>query len=139
MRAKKLLSVILAVVMVVVTIPVTTVVAEDITEGYYTYTVKNGKATVLSVSEEISGEVSVPSSLGGYTVTRLEDYAFWNCYNITSVAIPGSVTYVGYECFKYCSALESIVFGNGIEYIGGSAFVACESLTDITLPSKVHQ
>ena len=36
------------------------------TSGYYTYSVSNGKATITGVDTSISGDVTIPSTLGGY-------------------------------------------------------------------------
>ena len=39
--------------------------ANAATEGDYTYTISNGKATITDVNTSISGNVTVPSTLGG--------------------------------------------------------------------------
>ena len=53
-----------------------TVSAEEFTEGYYTYTVTDGKATIISVDKSISGDVVVPATLGGYPVTEVGKFGF---------------------------------------------------------------
>ena len=52
-------------------------------EGYYTYSVSNGKATITEVDKSISGAVTIPSRLGGYKVTEIGGVAFSHCTKIT--------------------------------------------------------
>lgn len=44
------------------------------------------------------------------TITYIGDYAFYQCARLNEIAIPKSVTYLGKECFSACSNLESIYF-----------------------------
>ena len=55
---KKLLLACLALTLVLCLLPTT---AEAATEGNYTYTISDGKATITDVDIAISGKVSVPS------------------------------------------------------------------------------
>ena len=44
------------------------------------------------------------------TVTSIGDYAFYNCFALTSITIPNSVTSIGDYAFYYCSSLSDISF-----------------------------
>ena len=55
------------------------------TEGYYTYTVSNGEATITDCNTAISGDIAIPSTLGGYPVTSIGDFAFDECSNLKIV------------------------------------------------------
>lgn len=69
------------------------------------------------------------------TVTSINDYAFSNCRNITSVVVPEGVTYFGFYSFYNCEYLETINFPSTLETIGNSAFYGCSSLAcDIIIP-----
>ena len=107
---KKLLSVFLVVVMIVTALPLTnlnlTVSAE--TDGYYTYEVDNGEANITRANNSISGDITIPSTLGGYPVTNIGDCAFYYCKSLTSVTIPDSVTSIGSWAFSGCSSLTAI-------------------------------
>ena len=62
------------------------------TEGYYTYTVADGKATITDCDENISGEIEIPNVLGGYPVVKIGNKAFSDCKNITGIVIPEGIT-----------------------------------------------
>ena len=137
---KKVLSVFLVVVLIVTALPLTnfSLRASAETDGYYTYEVDNGEATVTRVSSYISGDITIPSTLGGYPVTSIADYAFDECSSLTSVTIGNSVTSIGDAAFYYCSSLTSVTIPNSVTSIGAGAFGGCNSLTSITIPFVGH-
>ena len=53
------------------------------------------------------------------------------------MAIPNSVTSIGYSAFYNCSGLTSVTIGNSVASIGSSAFSSCEGLTSVTIPNSV--
>ena len=79
------------------------------------YTVSGGKASIGSglyngnkaIATSTSGAIAIPSSLGGYPVGGIGNYAFSDCGGLTSVTIPASVTNIGHHVFYGCSSLES--------------------------------
>ena len=85
-------------------------------EGDYTYEVSNDGATITAVEPSISGDVTVPSTLGGYSVTSIDSYAFEGCTSLTGITIPDSVTSVGWSAFEGCTGLTSIT----LPFVGAS-------------------
>ena len=82
--------------------------AERFTEGFYSYTVENGEATIVDCDENITGDIFVPETLGGYPVTSIGYSSFAECDSLTSVTIPDSVTSISDYAFGYCDGLTSI-------------------------------
>ena len=104
---------------------------------YLTYRINNGEVTITDCYTAIQGEWTIPSTIEGYPVTNIGDYAFSSCRELTSVTIPDSVTSLGQGAFSSCENLVSITIGNGVINIGDWAFYDCESLTSITIPDSV--
>ena len=69
------------------------------------------------------------------SVTSIEDDAFFDCTNMTSITIPESVTSIGSNAFEGCSGLTSITIPNSVTSIGSSAFEDCSGLTSFTIPN----
>lgn len=107
------------------------------TEGYYTYSVWSGEATIRGVDTSISGDVIIPSSLGGYSVTGIGYAAFKNCEKITSVTLPNSVRTISNSAFYGCTSLEDISIPDSVTSIGTYAFYNCTSLKSVIIPDSV--
>ncbi len=111
--------------------------AKAATEGIFTYEVDYDSATITNCDNAVTGEVVIPSTLGGYPVTRIGEDAFEWCDKMTSITIPNSVTSIGSFAFSGCTGLTSITIPDSVTSIGGSAFSGCTGLTSITIPDSV--
>ncbi len=62
-------------------------------------------------------------------VSKIEDYAFYNCKNLESLIIPSAseLDSIGSYAFYGCSALININLPESLNYIGGNAFDGCGS------------
>lgn len=109
----------------------------------WTYTVSNGEAMLYndahiqatSIPTSTSGDIVIPSSLGGYPVTSIGFHAFMNCVGLTSVMIPDTVTSIDSSAFAGCSSLVSVTIPDSVTSIGIGVFSDCNSLYG-TLPSS---
>ncbi len=63
---------------------------------------------------------------------KIEWGAFRNCKGITYVNIPDNVTYIGSYAFENCSNIHTLFLGSGLTGIDGLGFNNCSSLTSIT-------
>ena len=75
----------------------------------------------------------------GEGVANISDWAFGYYPNLTSVAIPASVTTIGGYAFMSCSSLASVTIAENSQLatIGASTFKECSNLTSFTLPASV--
>ncbi len=120
--------------------------AEWLTEGSYSYTVNSlNEATIMKCDNYISGDVVIPSTLGGATVTKIHgdnkylnyNGAFKECSRMTSLVIPDTVTEIGEYAFYRCSKMTSVDLGKGVKTIGRHAFEFCSALKTVTIPDNV--
>lgn len=154
-KLKKVLAFVMTAVMVLTAVPLggltfsASAESEEFTEGYYTYTVENGEATITDCDESISGEVVIPDTLGVYPVTSIGGRtisvtditdtfigAFERCNYLTEVTIPNSVKYIECSAFKDCTALIKIKIPE-LYKISKYMFKGCTSLTDVTFSESI--
>ena len=134
MKRRKLLCTVFVVIAVMLTFSFTSLAAE--TEGLYTYTVTNGEATITQVDSSVSGDVTIPETLGGYPVVAIGDDAFFDLYDIESVSIPNTVTSIGAYAFASCSILSEVVLPENLVTIGDGAF-SMSSVKSYEIPASV--
>lgn len=90
-------------------------------------------------SKSYSGNIVIPSSFVNrddgltYTVTGIDDHAFYQCDGLTSVTIPNSVTSIGGHAFSGCSGLTSVTIPSSVTIIEWNAFSECTNLTTLTI------
>jgi len=77
-------------------------------------------------------EAPIPTSL-----TKIGDYAFYGCANLTSVGIPSTVTGIGAYAFAGCENLKSLALSVGLKTIGDFAFADCGKITEVIIPKTV--
>ena len=67
-------------------------------------------------------------------INSINEYTFWGCSNLKFVAIPSSVTNIGYQAFAGCVNLLSFDHPLNVVSILESAFYGCAKLKTIDLP-----
>ena len=70
-----------------------------------------------NVASSISGALTIPSTIDGYNVKEIGNYAFEDCTGLTSVTIPTGVTSIGIHAFDGCSGLTTITLPSGLKNI----------------------
>ena len=84
-----------------------------------------------AVDATISGTITIPTSVNGYSVVAIGNYAFHRCYNIEVVNIPESVTSIGEQGLNDCTSLISIDIPASVTNIGYVAFAGCSNVQSI--------
>jgi len=102
-----------------------------LTQGDYTYTVADGKATVTDFNVSFTGSLSITNTLGGYPVASIGGSAFEDCAGLESVIVPSGVTNIANWAFCSCIRLVSVRFGTNVTAIGTSAFYKCDRLAGV--------
>ena len=114
----------------------------------------NGNRLVLAMGK--SGDYTIPND-----VTVIDEFAFTNCPDLSSVTIPSSVTewvnaFAGQKglkeatvckgatnidssAFQNCTSLEKINIPSTVKRIGYWAFLNCVNLKQVNIPSSVTE
>ena len=115
-----------------------TIVENGVT--YYIEPTENGGlASVTDCEVEVSGTVTILSSVNNCPVVAVRDNAFYRCEEIISIIIPESVKSIGKNAFTYCGKLQTINIPNGITKIEQETFMGCFALKKINIPNGVTE
>lgn len=115
----------------------------------YTYSVLNGQAEIgasnawtRAISPSPTGHVTVPSSLGGFPVVGIGDYAFYGLYSahykLESVTIPSGVTRIGERAFSGCPNLTDVTIPASMAVVDNGAFSGCSNLKGVHISNLVN-
>ena len=120
----------------------------------------NRTCELSGISKSYTGEVTIPSNVNGflvtkiknsaclqcnfckvnipYTVKTIEEKGFRDCGNLKTVSIEYGLLSIGDYAFDHDIILESINLPNSIDEIGIFAFQGCRRLDNVLLPSKME-
>lgn len=76
-------------------------------EGDFCYRISGGQAALRRYTGS-AADVTIPSVLGGKTVTAIDASAFSGCTRMTAVTIPDSVISIGKDAFGGCTGLTRV-------------------------------
>lgn len=97
--------------------------------GFY-YSLDESAQTACIRSYECydSAELDIPETIDGYTVTGIGNRALFGHTELTSATFPDSITYIAIRAFADCSNITSIALPEGVEWIGSLVFEGRSSL-----------
>lgn len=72
----------------------------------------------------------------GDCVTLIDDYAFAQCYSLSSLTIGNNVATLKHYAFEYCYALSSVTIPSSVTYVDDVVFLACSALTSVIVDSS---
>ncbi len=152
---KLILTLTVAVLFMLLTLSVNAAGVEDLT---FKLINNNTEYQVTDCVTAASGELVIPSTYAGKPVTRIADYAFDNCSNLTSITIPDTVKAVSMYAFRGSTSATKTVDGvtyvdkwvvdadtsitsadiaDGTVGIANAAFCDCSKLGVVDLPDTV--
>lgn len=128
----------------------------------FTFYLTDDSFAVVSGYDNSSLDVEFPESLSTSYLIKIDDYAFLNnteitsinfdeskylanigvhafagCTGLKSVSLPFSLDEIGFGVFQGCTSLEEVTFNNGITKIPVQAFYNCSSLDNVVIPQSV--
>lgn len=83
--------------------------------------------TAFSGSDEPHA-VTIPATIGEYTVAAIADEAFFSYSNLSSVTLPEGLIEIGEYAFANCEVLTTVNFPSTLKTIGKGAFYSCDTL-----------
>ena len=89
----------------------------------------NDDDCALKFSGASTYDVVIPSKIDGVSVKCIGDFAFWDCTELTGLAIPDGVTSIGLGAFYGCESLKGLTIPDSVTYIGDYAFEDCAPTT----------
>jgi hypothetical protein len=95
----------------------------------------NGLITITKYNGP-GGALTIPDTINGQSVIRIDNSAFSGWANLTSVTIPDGVTSIGDSAFANCG-VASLQIPDTVISIGDYAFSSCTSLTNAVIPNGV--
>ena len=116
---------------------------------YYVFNTTEKTASVTNLdfassTETYTGDVTIPSEVTYnnelYSVTSIDQCAFWYCSELTSVTIPNSVLSISSDAFTGCSGLKTVTIPQSVLNISDLAFQNCSGLTSVNIhcsPTKI--
>ena len=136
-KVKKLTSIILAVVMMLGILTIAPLTVSAATYGDFEYTLEDDYTCTITGYNGSAANVTIPSTIYGYKVSKVGDWAFSRNLNLKNITLPNSITCIGWAAFHDCTKLEHINIPNSVTYIGNGAFEHCAKLEHITIPNSV--
>lgn len=89
-------------------------------------------------AKELKGDITIPSTIDGKTVTSIGMDGFKSATSITGVTFPDTIKKIELWAFNRCTNLSKVDFGS-IERIAEKAFQDCTSLTNIKIPKTINK
>ena len=115
------------------------------------YIAPEGESTVVNIPSEIDGRpVTTIGSLCffdtendvtevniSFSVTTIEENAFYYSEGITEITIPDNVRKIGSRAFAWCNNLEAVYMGKGLTEIPEFCFNHCSALKNVNIPPQI--
>jgi len=134
--------------------------------SYFVFNKETGRIAGLKEDYSGDGNILIPNSIDGVTVTGFSDGAFasrpsnqllrtmtfeheshitvvpdntfWGARFLTSIELPDQVTRIGNRAFQECWTLASVRLPADLTTLGSQAFSQCNALDNVVLPDGLR-
>lgn len=97
-----------------------------------TYRVRTlGDGTKERIKGSYHGDIVIPETVSGYTVTGVGELAFDQCDNIPSVKFPNTMKAIEERAFCGCKILKEVIIPASVDTIYNNAFDDCQALEKV--------
>lgn len=105
----------------------------------FTYIVQQEEHTYVSIKKYIGkgGTVTVPDSIGGYPVEKIDTGAF-AASDVEKVILGNQIKEIKESAFRDCKKLETITFGDNVSAIQDFAFMGCGRLKTVNFNKNLQ-
>lgn len=94
--------------------------------------------SVTSIGSEAFASTNI-TNISIPNVVVIEEYAFFSCYDLTSVELSEGLQSIGWDAFRDCANLTLISLPSTLTEIGQTAFNGCSSLRSIIIPDSITE
>lgn len=103
-----------------------------------TYKIQSYAVFITDCKTTATGNLVIPSHIGGYPVVSIAKSTFSGCSQLTSITLPSDyIAVIPERAFSGCTSLTSITIPDGVSAIYPFAFEGCTNLSTIILPDSV--
>ena len=139
--SRRILALAMALCLLATMLPAASLAAKSGDFSYALCTYQDGGETKTGAAvtgyRGSGGAITIPDTMGGYSVTEIGTMAFYMLDDLTSVILPNSIRRIADSAFDNCYDLESITIPDEVSYIGDYAFYSCTSLASVAIPASV--
>jgi len=88
------------------------------------------------IDKTVTGTVTIPETVMGYTVTGIGSWAFSHC-SVSEVEIPQTIVEIGQMAFNECTNLKKCWLPEKLSIVRVALFYGCTNLVDVYIPHQV--
>src|SRR5882757_10520205 len=85
-----------------------------VVQAQFDFTTNADNTITITGYTDTNSVVTIPDTTNGLSVSKIGDFAFYNCTNVTSITIPTSITSIGTYAFCGCTSLANITIPNSV-------------------------
>lgn len=97
----------------------------------FEYRVKNNEVRIISIKDGCVESIEIPESIDGHQVTDIPHGIFSFNNRVVSVTLPNSIISIDNYVFYNCFQLKEITIPNSVNNIGSNIFRGCTKLSNI--------